>query len=233
LNADGSVDTSFNPGVDVPNLSFAPGVYGLAVQSDGKIMVGGEFGRLGGQPRANIGRLTSPSAALQTLDINASGTTVTWTRSGAGPEVEQVTFAQSTDGTNYKALGSGIRISGGWQLTGLSLPAGQNFFLRARGRSTGGAYGGSSGLIESVAQFYRLAPPFLSAPKVLGGGAFQFAFSNPSAASFTVLATTNAVAPIANWELLAPAISIGGGVYQFTDPAAANYRHRFYLLRWP
>jgi len=203
------------------------------LQADGKIMVGGEFGMLGGQPRANIGRLTSGSAALQTLAINASGTTATWSRSGAGPEIEQVSFQQSTDGTNYTALGSGIRISGGWQLTGLSFPAGQNFYVRARGRATGGAYGGSSGLIESVAQFYRLAPPFLLAPKVLSGGVFQFTFSNPSAASFTVLATTNAVSPIANWEMLGPPISIGGGVYQFTDPAATNYPHRFYLLRWP
>ena len=188
---------------------------------------------LGGQPRANIGRLTSGSAAFQTLAINASGTTVTWSRSGAGPEIEQVTFEQSTDGTNYTVSGSGIRINGGWQLTGLSFPAGQNFYVRARGRATGGAYGGSSGLIESVAQFYRLAPPYLSVRTNLSAVTFTFAFTNPSAASFTVLATTNAVAPIANWEVLGPPISLGGGIYQFTDPAAANHPRRFYLLRWP
>lgn len=64
-----------------------------------------------------------------------------------------MTFEQSLDGSNYVVLGSATRISGGWQITGLSLPAGENFHVRARGRASGGYEHGSSGLIESVAQF--------------------------------------------------------------------------------
>ena len=41
FNADGTVDTGFNPGVNV-------NVYALAVQPDGKILVGGNFSTLGG-----------------------------------------------------------------------------------------------------------------------------------------------------------------------------------------
>jgi len=52
LNADGTLDSGFNPGAnDSPWL--------LAVQADGKILVGGEFTTLGGQPRNYIGRLTA------------------------------------------------------------------------------------------------------------------------------------------------------------------------------
>lgn len=63
------------------------------------------------------------------------------------------------------------------------------------------------------------------------GGVFQFAFNNPSGHSFTVLATTNAASPVANWEVLAPPVSIGSGVYQFTDPGGTNHVQRFYQLR--
>jgi uncharacterized delta-60 repeat protein len=56
LNMDGTLDTAFNPGVS-PLLDSS--VYSLAIQPDGKILVGGFFSFLGEQPRSNIGRLNS------------------------------------------------------------------------------------------------------------------------------------------------------------------------------
>src|SRR5947209_8589203 len=50
---------SFNPGAD----SY---VYSLAVQADGKILVGGDFTTLGGQSRSYVGRLNVDG----TLDIS-------------------------------------------------------------------------------------------------------------------------------------------------------------------
>ena len=68
LNADGSLDTSFNPGAD-------GGVYALAVQPDGKILVAGAFTMLGGggtgtTPRSSLGRLNADGS----LDWLQSGT---------------------------------------------------------------------------------------------------------------------------------------------------------------
>src|SRR5438093_13241310 len=94
LNADGTLDASFNPGATGDVLS-------LALQADGKVLAGGNFTVLGGQMRTNIGRLSSSSAALQTLSVNGTATTAIWSRSGSGPEIERVTFEQSTDGINY------------------------------------------------------------------------------------------------------------------------------------
>ena len=147
LNADGTLDTTFNPGADYA-------VFALAVQPDGKLVVGGRFATLGGQMRNRIGRLSSDAAALQNLTANTSGTTVTWTRSGAGPEVWRVTFASSTDGATYAALGAGTRIAGGWQLTGLTLPRGRNLFIRARGYYATGYLNGSASVVESVRNVY-------------------------------------------------------------------------------
>ena len=52
LNPDGSVDTNFNPGAG-PNA----GIRCLALQPDGKILVGGVFTSVDGAPRNRIARL--------------------------------------------------------------------------------------------------------------------------------------------------------------------------------
>ena len=141
LNIDGSLDASFNPGVDGDVLA-------LAVQADGKIVVGGTFTTLDGQPRNRIGRLANTTAALQALTVAGSGSALVWTRAGSSPEVVRVSFELSTDGVTYLPLGSGTRIPGGWQLNGLALPLNQNILIRARGQSDGGS------LVESVRSAY-------------------------------------------------------------------------------
>jgi len=230
LNADGSADATFNPGASGAGAF----VDALAVQADGKILVGGFFTNLSGQARTNIGRLTSGGAAKQTLAVNASGVAATWSRSGAGPEVEQVTFEQSSDGTNYTALGSGTRISGGWQLTGLALPAGQNFYLRARGRAVGGRNNGSSGLMESVRQFNLPGTaPRLAGARLAGSGHFQISFPFAFGVNFTALAATNLGLPVTNWTALGPVPEFAPGQFQFTDPTATNHPSRFYQVRSP
>lgn len=55
LNADGSLDLSFDPG---PN-GFGGQVRGIAVQADGKLLVGGDFNSYNGMPVARIARLNS------------------------------------------------------------------------------------------------------------------------------------------------------------------------------
>ena len=57
-------------------------------------------------------------------------------RGGNCPEVQWVQFDFSTDGTAWSALGTGTRVAGGWQLSGVSTPA--NALIRARGVVTGG-----------------------------------------------------------------------------------------------
>ena len=59
LNADGSLDATFNPGVDKTVLA-------LALQADGRILVGGAFTRVANQPRTNFARLYPDG----TLDVD-------------------------------------------------------------------------------------------------------------------------------------------------------------------
>jgi uncharacterized delta-60 repeat protein len=138
LNADGTVDSSFNPGATADSN---PRVSALTIQPDGKILVGGYFTTLGGQNRTNLGRLNNTEPATQSLICD--GSTIIWQRSGTGPEVCRTTFDWSVDGNTWNSLGAGSRIAGGWQLAGTCFPP--NIIVRARGYISGG----SSWFVES------------------------------------------------------------------------------------
>ena len=146
LNANGTVDTSFNPGAD----NF---VSALALQADGKVVAGGGFTGLGGGTgttvRSHLGRVSQTSAATQTL-THSGASALTWSRGGTGPEVSRVSFELSTDAVTYTSLGSGTRVAGGWQLSGLSLATNQNLFIRARGHHATGQGEGSASIVEAV-----------------------------------------------------------------------------------
>jgi uncharacterized delta-60 repeat protein len=82
LNSDGSLDSTFDPGAN-------SSVFALAVQADGKILVGGIFGTLGGggtgtTPRSHIGRLNSNGTLDATFDPGANGDVVSIALQGDG-----------------------------------------------------------------------------------------------------------------------------------------------------
>lgn len=137
LNADGSVDSAFSANT---GGIYYPDVRCLAVQADGRVIAGGWFGTLGGQYRSNLGRLINSDPATESLSF--SGSTIIWQRAGTSPELLRATFCASTNGADWFAMGEGQRVTGGWQLANVALPA--NAALRARGYVAGGD-GGSSG----------------------------------------------------------------------------------------
>jgi uncharacterized delta-60 repeat protein len=68
LNSDGSLDTSFTPSVNAGMPSTV--VFDVAVQTDGKIVIGGEFSSVNGISRTRLARL-NPDGSLDT-SFNAS-----------------------------------------------------------------------------------------------------------------------------------------------------------------
>ena len=183
LDTNGSLDPSITLG-SYPATDLGP--YGVAVQADGKIVLGGAFSSVMGTARAGLARLNN-DPATQSLNILNSGQ-VQWLRSGSGPEVSPVTFELSTNGgTIWSVLGNGTRITGGWQLSGLTLPSSGS--IRARGRTSGGIYSGSSGLVEKVQTFSLPPPPVastLAAGSVTGTGAILNGTVNANGTSSTV-----------------------------------------------
>jgi uncharacterized delta-60 repeat protein len=81
LNADGSLDTTFDPG------QGANGWVGtMALQSDGKVLIGGTFAMVGGQSRARIARLNDDGSLDTTFDA------------GTGPSAAVYAIAVQSDG---------------------------------------------------------------------------------------------------------------------------------------
>jgi uncharacterized delta-60 repeat protein len=134
-------------------------VMALALQGDGKLLVGGAFAELGSEARGMLGRLDAPTAAAQGLAFDADTRSATWARSGSAPEVWRATLELSTDGVTYTALGEGARTAGGWVWGDLALPPGRDLWLRARGYYATGFGGGSGSLVETTQQVYLAWDP--------------------------------------------------------------------------
>jgi len=199
LNSDGSLDTTFTA-----NLSSGPSysARAVAIQADGKILVGGLFTTVAGVSRPNLARLSNNVPSTATLELAAS--TVTWLRGGSSPEVWRTTFEASTDGTNWFYLGNGEPMAGGWQLAGATVPEGAD--IRARGFVRGGQFTGSGWFVESRMHPIILVPP---------AGHITNAYAS---ATFTVSAGGNP--PLAyQWYKDGVPLSNGGKVSGADTPA--------------
>ncbi|MDQ6859858.1 MAG: dockerin type I domain-containing protein [Verrucomicrobiota bacterium] len=197
-------------------------VYSIALQADGKGLAGGGFTSVGGQSRFLLARLSNDTAAQQNLAVTQSA--ITWTRGGSSPQFARVTFESSNDNVNYTPLGNVTAGGSSWSLTGLSLPTGQNIYIRARGFYRGGQYNASESIAESVRNAFITLPPTPSAvvsrklhngapfdiPLPLtgssgvecrSGGAtndYQLVFTFPSAVSFTSASVTSGMGTVSS-----------------------------------
>lgn len=85
LQANGSLDTSFDPGLGLNDLPYA-----LVLDNSGQVVVGGKFTRAGGQVRNHIVRLDNLSAPVITSQpqslLVAAGTNITFSVTAAGAQ---------------------------------------------------------------------------------------------------------------------------------------------------
>lgn len=123
LMPDGSLDPGFTP-------SAGASVHTLCYLKDGRLLVGGAFTTLNGNPRGYMGVIAN-DAAPQSL-ITPNHNRIEWPRGGAAPELDRVSFDYLPSGAvAWQWAGVGQRYSAGWLLNGLSLAGvGQ---IRARG----------------------------------------------------------------------------------------------------
>ena len=119
-NANGSLDLTFDPGANAPNDT----IWSLALQPDGKVVIGGQFTALGSQSLSGLARLNTNGTADATFDGNlgsgVDGTVYAIALQGGtniviGGEFQNVGIAQRTriarlnsDGTVDNTFNSGI-----------------------------------------------------------------------------------------------------------------------------
>jgi uncharacterized delta-60 repeat protein len=239
LNTNGSLDSGFNADVGFAGYNWGV-VRKVAVQADGKILFGGGFTSVHGVSRLNLARL------------NANGT-LDW-QFGAGADGEVHALVVQPNGRIVVA-GDFTMLNGqprqrlgrlNWDGSlDSTFTASADRFIRAAALQpdgkvvVGGQFTHVDGLyrpfIGRTAADLGSPPVFIdiASMQVLGGGALQLSFLNPNAVAFSVLASEDVTAPVASWENLGAAVSVGGGVYQFIDPGLANHSRRFYQLHAP
>lgn len=159
LNEDGSLDETFDPGSGTNRQ-----VLGLAIQANGKSLMGGNFNTAGGEMRKGLARLSNPDSASQRLSIGSDRRSVTWELGGSFPMPNQVLFETSSDGMWWSALGWGWPVPGtGFQISGLATPIKAGHFVRATGWASGGEYNGSASIHRAEVQ-YVAAPKTITPP---------------------------------------------------------------------
>ena len=138
LNSNGTLDAAFNPNVT------GPGINSIALQSDGKILIGGNFTSIGGVTRNNIARLNSDGTLDTPFNLSANsevypivvqpngkillGGTFTFLSSNGGAFVQRVRIARvnsdATLDTNFVADANNLVFSFAVQSDGRVLVGG-------------------------------------------------------------------------------------------------------------
>ncbi|MBS0657705.1 MAG: choice-of-anchor D domain-containing protein [Verrucomicrobia bacterium] len=148
LNADGSGDATFTANTQANTGDSA--VYSVGLQSDGQILLGGAYDTVNGVSAPNFTRVANTFAST-TLNV-LGGDAVEWQRGGTAPQALRTEFELSTDGgMSWTALGAGTPLTGGWRVSGLTLP--QSGQIRARAVVPGGYSNGSTGLVVQTTSF--------------------------------------------------------------------------------
>lgn len=103
INADGTIDASFNPGSGANNR-----IYTTSIQSDGKIIIGGSFTSINGTSRNGIARLNADGS----LDLSFNP--------GTGTGVTSTVYTNSIQSDNRIIIGGGFFSYNGTNRGGLA-----------------------------------------------------------------------------------------------------------------
>lgn len=168
LNPDGSADPGFEGEATKDNVS----VIVITMQSDGQFLLGGPSAfRVPGSSSSVVRVMNTPATQKLTA---SSPRGVRWLRGGSSPEARTVAFEFSASETGpWDSLGTGTRVEGGWEKSGLSLP--RAGWLRGRAQVPSGWRNGSQGLLETISAF-ELIPEIavrdgaaVDSPEVISG----------------------------------------------------------------
>jgi uncharacterized delta-60 repeat protein len=149
LNTDGSLDTTYDPNV-TQTAGFAT-VYALALQADGKVLLGGHFTTVGATPRSNIARLNTDGSVDTTYNPNSNNNVL-----GLGLQAD-----------GKLLLGGYVNIIGGASHNGIARVNTDGSVDNTFNPSTGApseafvqqadgklVVGGAFGLVDGVTQYY-------------------------------------------------------------------------------
>lgn len=241
LNANGTLDTSFSP-VVVGGTSwysyYRPFASKLAIQSDGGILVGGDFTLVNGYPRTNLARLNGDRVIAASAPAAQTGaaTNITFlsaTLSGLANPHDAATrvYCEYGTTTSYGSITTFTKLPAGandiaatFNVSNLLADTVYHYRLVATNRA-GAAFGEDREFTTSR----RPNEPLISGHARLGNGGIEFTFTGDSGRSYTVMVSTNLI----DWSEAGTATEISAGTFNFTEAQIVNPMTKFYRLRTP
>lgn len=125
----------------------------IAITHDGRVMLGGTFTQFRGAADYLLTRMGNSSMPKESIVVDKAAGTVRWYRSGSTAKLDSVIFEYRIEREEYVRMAVGSTSDGGatWSASGLTFPAGVNFYIRARGIS---AVNTGSSMVETVGAIY-------------------------------------------------------------------------------
>lgn len=240
LNADGSIDSSFNPGAN-------DGVKALAVQSDGKILMGGDFNAVGGGtgiiPRKRLARLDASGNVDLTFNPGANDSVDALVIQPDGKILARGRFGFLGGGTGTIPRGYiGRLLPNGIVDEDFDLSFDQmddlvfTMSLQNDGKLFIGGMFTTCGTATRIhlARFNigRVTPsPKITSATRLGNGHVLLNCLGTASSTNHIEAAT--VLNPGSFSVIASINADTNGVFQFEDAGATNFTARFYRLRCP
>jgi hypothetical protein len=192
--------------------------YSMALGLDGTVAVWG-YGQSGfTNVPAGLSNVVAILAADRCMAMTADGQIVEW---GGEPWF----LIDPPAGLDETALNT--TVSGDFNP---NVPG--DYVLAYTAVSTAGAVGTATRRV-TVIPAGTVNRPKLSAPVMLANGSFQFGFTNQNGPTVSLLTSTNAALPLAQWTVLDAFEEVSPGLFRVNDVQATNHPQRFYLLRSP
>jgi uncharacterized delta-60 repeat protein len=236
LNSNGTLDGGFNPSVGVAGAGVLAGVYILTVQSGGKIVVGGDFTAINGNPRTNLARLnTNGTLDLSFNPTNGPDFAVNSILSQANGKIVIGGFFTSVNGTARKYV---ARLNSDGSLdSGFNPGLGPDDAVYAAALQADGKVliGGLFTSFDAtprhgIARLYGdaiVSSPLLFNP-IRTNNTFRVSLLTFSGSTY-VLEFKNAL-PDGGWTAILPGVPGDGTLKALTDPSATGLQ-RFYRVR--
>jgi uncharacterized delta-60 repeat protein len=236
LNASGSLDDTFGPSVDLTGAGVLAGVYALAIQSDGKLLIAGDFTGVNTTPRTNIARLNSTGLPDSSFNpgagLNAPASSIALQVDGRAIVGGYFSRANGVSRTNIARLNTDGAVDASF-LPGMGAnDAIYATVLQSDGKVLiGGVFTSYDNTSRpGIARLQGnpvIVPPQLVNP-AFSNNAFKVSLSTVTGVNYYLEYKTNSITD-STWTAL-PSVVGDGTMKTLVDPAAVGPR-RFYRVR--
>jgi hypothetical protein len=242
LNADGSLDMSFSVGSGSSGGQNNLGVYAFAIQTNGNVLVGGDFTTFNGVRLSYLARLVADqggavefTSANYSVDESGGSAAISVRRTGSTNGTVSVNYLTSggtaTAGADYMALAGALLFGPGETNKVFTVPIVPDALVEPNetvnlvlGNPIGGVILGTNQTATlTIIDNTNSAPLRFTTIAPVSGDQVRLTLSGQAGKTYVLQATTN----ISNWSSI-KTNTVTNNVFDFFDTGVIIFQRRFY-----